>query len=76
MQKEQKHNNLKFTFLCVQAYQSWVWKNGEEKRLPAVNLTNDQLFFVGFAQVRIFLGPPLFLAHTVFPTMSSTRFPL
>uniref|UniRef100_A0A8C1J1I8 endothelin-converting enzyme 1 n=1 Tax=Cyprinus carpio TaxID=7962 RepID=A0A8C1J1I8_CYPCA len=33
------------------AYRSWVQKNGEEKRLPAVNLTNDQLFFVGFAQV-------------------------
>ncbi|XP_075871089.1 endothelin-converting enzyme 2b isoform X3 [Nelusetta ayraudi] len=33
------------------AYRSWVEKNGEEKRLPAVNLTNDQLFFVGFAQV-------------------------
>ncbi|XP_036823963.1 endothelin-converting enzyme 2-like isoform X3 [Oncorhynchus mykiss] len=33
------------------AYQSWVQENGEEKRLPAVNLTNDQLFFVGFAQV-------------------------
>uniref|UniRef100_A0A673NIK8 endothelin-converting enzyme 1 n=1 Tax=Sinocyclocheilus rhinocerous TaxID=307959 RepID=A0A673NIK8_9TELE len=32
------------------AYRSWVQKNGEEKRLPAVNLTNDQLFFVGFAQ--------------------------
>ncbi|XP_037318692.1 endothelin-converting enzyme 2b isoform X2 [Pungitius pungitius] len=33
------------------AYRSWVQKNGEEKRLPAVNLTNDQLFFLGFAQV-------------------------
>ncbi|XP_056138989.1 endothelin-converting enzyme 2b isoform X1 [Lampris incognitus] len=33
------------------AYRSWVKRNGEEKRLPAVNLTNDQLFFVGFAQV-------------------------
>ncbi|XP_035628629.1 endothelin-converting enzyme 2-like isoform X3 [Oncorhynchus keta] len=33
------------------AYQSWVQVNGEEKRLPVVNLTNDQLFFVGFAQV-------------------------
>ncbi|XDV31658.1 hypothetical protein PO909_002622, partial [Leuciscus waleckii] len=33
------------------AYRSWVKKNGEEKRLPAVNLTNDQLFFLGFAQV-------------------------
>lgn len=37
--------------MSLQAYQSWVQKNGEEKRLPAVNLTNDQLFFVGFAQV-------------------------
>ncbi|KAM6970673.1 endothelin-converting enzyme 2b [Aplochiton taeniatus] len=33
------------------AYRLWVKDNGEEKRLPAVNLTNDQLFFVGFAQV-------------------------
>uniref|UniRef100_A0A4W5PUN4 endothelin-converting enzyme 1 n=1 Tax=Hucho hucho TaxID=62062 RepID=A0A4W5PUN4_9TELE len=33
------------------AYQAWVQENGEETRLPAVNLTNDQLFFVGFAQV-------------------------
>uniref|UniRef100_A0AAQ5ZAG7 endothelin-converting enzyme 1 n=1 Tax=Amphiprion ocellaris TaxID=80972 RepID=A0AAQ5ZAG7_AMPOC len=33
------------------AYRSWIQRNGEEKRLPAVNLTNDQLFFVGFAQV-------------------------
>ncbi|KAF0030986.1 hypothetical protein F2P81_017717 [Scophthalmus maximus] len=33
------------------AYRSWVQRNGEDKRLPAVNLTNDQLFFVGFAQV-------------------------
>uniref|UniRef100_A0A3P9ASU1 endothelin-converting enzyme 1 n=1 Tax=Maylandia zebra TaxID=106582 RepID=A0A3P9ASU1_9CICH len=30
---------------------SWIQGNGDEKRLPAVNLTNDQLFFVGFAQV-------------------------
>ncbi|XP_068601189.1 endothelin-converting enzyme 2b [Brachionichthys hirsutus] len=33
------------------AYRSWVRRNGEETTLPAVNLTNDQLFFVGFAQV-------------------------
>ncbi|XP_051933321.1 endothelin-converting enzyme 2b [Hippocampus zosterae] len=33
------------------AYRTWVGKNGEEKRLPGVNLTNEQLFFVGFAQV-------------------------
>ena len=35
----------------LQAYKAWVQTYGEEKRLPAVNLTNDQLFFVGFAQV-------------------------
>jgi len=34
-----------------QAYKSWLQKNGEEKRLPALGLTNHQLFFVGFAQV-------------------------
>ncbi|KAL2301263.1 hypothetical protein Nmel_011830 [Mimus melanotis] len=33
-----------------QAYKSWLQKNGEEKRLPALGLTNHQLFFVGFAQ--------------------------
>uniref|UniRef100_A0A3Q3SQ43 endothelin-converting enzyme 1 n=1 Tax=Mastacembelus armatus TaxID=205130 RepID=A0A3Q3SQ43_9TELE len=33
------------------AYRSWVQKNGEEKKLPALNLTNGQLFFLGFAQV-------------------------
>lgn len=36
---------------AYKAYRSWVKKHGEEKLLPAVNLTNDQLFFVGFAQV-------------------------
>ncbi|XP_072318061.1 endothelin-converting enzyme 2b [Eucyclogobius newberryi] len=36
---------------AYKAYRSWVQKHGEEKLLPAVNLTNDQLFFVGFAQV-------------------------
>ncbi|XP_006017174.1 endothelin-converting enzyme 2 [Alligator sinensis] len=33
------------------AYKAWLQRNGEEKRLPAVGLTNHQLFFVGFAQV-------------------------
>ncbi|KAM7160896.1 endothelin-converting enzyme 2 [Macrochelys suwanniensis] len=33
------------------AYKAWLQKNGEEKHLPAVGLTNNQLFFVGFAQV-------------------------
>ncbi|XP_029400609.1 endothelin-converting enzyme 2 [Mus pahari] len=33
------------------AYKAWLRKHGEEQPLPAVGLTNHQLFFVGFAQV-------------------------
>lgn len=33
------------------AYKNWLRKNSEEKLLPAVNLNNHQLFFVGFSQV-------------------------
>ncbi|XP_053546209.1 endothelin-converting enzyme 1 isoform X2 [Bombina bombina] len=36
---------------AYRAYQNWVRKNGEEQVLPSLGLTNDQLFFVGFAQV-------------------------
>lgn len=32
---------------------NWVKKNGEEATLPALGMTNHQLFFVGFAQVWI-----------------------
>lgn len=37
-----------------QAYKAWLRKHGEEQQLPAVGLTNHQLFFVGFAQVSPF----------------------
>lgn len=30
---------------------NWIEKNGEEATLPALGMTNHQLFFVGFAQV-------------------------
>ncbi|XP_066494010.1 endothelin-converting enzyme 1 isoform X2 [Tiliqua scincoides] len=36
---------------AYRAYQNWVRKNGAEETLPALSLTNYQLFFVGFAQV-------------------------
>ncbi|KAM4797829.1 endothelin-converting enzyme 1-like isoform X2 [Urocitellus parryii] len=36
---------------AYRAYQNWVKKNGEEQTLPTLGLTNDQLFFLGFAQV-------------------------
>ncbi|KAM5277233.1 endothelin-converting enzyme 2 isoform 3-T3 [Hipposideros larvatus] len=44
------------------AYKAWLRKHGEEQQLPAVGLTNHQLFFVGFAQVlpsRVAWGLPL-----------------
>ncbi|XP_036386960.1 endothelin-converting enzyme 1 isoform X2 [Megalops cyprinoides] len=36
---------------AYKAYESWIQKNGEEPLLPALDMTNRQLFFVGFAQV-------------------------
>lgn len=33
------------------AYKKWIEKNGEEPQLPALNYTNEQLFFVSAAQV-------------------------
>lgn len=61
------------TKLSLQAYQSWVQRNGEEKRLPAVNLTNDQLFFVGFAQVRQTIRAQLPPQHNSVPQGSILR---
>ncbi|XP_041130174.1 endothelin-converting enzyme 1-like isoform X1 [Polyodon spathula] len=36
---------------AYKAYESWTRKHGEEEELPSLGLTNQQLFFVGFAQV-------------------------
>uniref|UniRef100_A0A8C7YAB8 Endothelin-converting enzyme 1 n=1 Tax=Oryzias sinensis TaxID=183150 RepID=A0A8C7YAB8_9TELE len=36
---------------AYKAYVNWIQKNGEEPMLPALGMTNHQLFFVGFAQV-------------------------
>ncbi|XP_066547621.1 endothelin-converting enzyme 1 isoform X2 [Amia ocellicauda] len=36
---------------AYKAYENWVRKNGEEEVLPALGMTNQQLFFLGFAQV-------------------------
>lgn len=49
---------LTLLFPRPQAYRNWVKKNGEEASLPALGLTNDQLFFIAFAQVGA-LGPSL-----------------
>ena len=34
-----------------QAYEKWMANHEPELALPGVNLTNHQLFFIGFAQV-------------------------
>ena len=42
--------NVVYRFV-TQAYQHWVEENGAEQRLPGLNLSNEQLFFLSFAQV-------------------------
>jgi hypothetical protein len=40
----------------IQAYEKDKKKQGDGRLLPGLNATNDQLFFLGFAQVQ-YLGP-------------------
>lgn len=35
---------------AFRAYQNWVTRNGKEPRLPGMNLTNEQIFFISFAR--------------------------
>lgn len=37
--------------MCLQAYLKWVEREGEEPRLPGLDLDHKQLFFLNFAQV-------------------------
>ncbi|MEE6501091.1 hypothetical protein FKM82_004059 [Ascaphus truei] len=36
---------------AYKAYQDYLKTNGREKKLPGLDLTNEQLFFVGFGQI-------------------------
>lgn len=38
-----------------QAYQNYVKKHGKEAPLPGIDLNHEQLFFLNFAQVKLFL---------------------
>ena len=39
--------------MCLlQAYVDWIKENGEEEILPYLDKTSQQLFFIGYAQVR------------------------
>ena len=40
------------------AYEAWMRNHEEELPLPGVNLTNRQLFFLGFAQVWCSVNTP------------------
>ncbi|CAB4022954.1 endothelin-converting enzyme 1-like [Paramuricea clavata] len=42
------NGGLKYAF---RAYQNWRKINGDEDKLPGLSFNNDQLFFVGFAQL-------------------------
>lgn len=35
-----------------QAYMNWLKEDGAENTLPGLHYNNEQLFFIGFAQVR------------------------
>jgi hypothetical protein len=35
----------------MQAYKKWREVNGAEEKLPGLSFNNDQLFFIGYAQV-------------------------
>lgn len=37
--------------MCLQAYLKWMEMEGEEPRLPGLDMDHKQLFFLNFAQV-------------------------
>lgn len=46
------HNwQVMIDIFASQAYREWVKLNGAEQKLPGIDLSPEQLFFVGFAQV-------------------------
>lgn len=42
---------FEFMSMCLQAYLKWVETEGEEPRLPGLDMDHKQLFFLNFAQV-------------------------
>lgn len=40
-----------YASVCLQAYLKWVEMEGEEPRLPGLDMDHKQLFFLNFAQV-------------------------
>ena len=48
-----KVDQILLFWFCIQAYRKWVREHWEEPRLPGVMLTNDQVFFISYARVRL-----------------------
>ena len=46
------------TYVDLQAYQTWLESHPKELPLPGVNLTDRQLFFMGFSQVWCSVNTP------------------
>lgn len=40
------------------AYKKWILENGREKSLPALNFSNEQFFWISFAQLFCSLSRP------------------
>lgn len=71
---------LVFLFV-LQAYKNYVKVHGEEKLLPGISLSHDQLFFLNFAQVpnywldgRVPIFPPRFLTDVCSCRYGAGRF--
>ena len=48
---EMFYNTNQFLHIFFKAYKEWEKKNGPEQPLPLLNMSQDQTFFMAFAQV-------------------------
>lgn len=60
------HGNIAFRVYHVfvwlfshQAYKRWIIDHGEQEILPNLDKSNDELFFIGFAQV-LYFSPTIY----------------
>ncbi|XP_015774671.1 PREDICTED: endothelin-converting enzyme 1-like [Acropora digitifera] len=58
--------------LAYSAYQGWIQMNGRELKLPGLDFTPEQLFFLGFAQVSPDLLPDLLFSCRVLAAVSNS----
>ena len=63
------HNSSHILLLYYQAYHNWLRKTKKDWILPGLNFTNDQLFYLSFAQVRTKI-----LQNSIFLLVTSVAF--